>query len=423
MVATKGRPALRENLPHSLVHRSLSLRRRFLPPHLQQRPLLNSLLQERLCRQLAATLRPSAYSIGSYNKVFACEWLNNDTVLLATKCNNLLRLNLLNSAVTRVPLLGMPGRSPGLPNLPVVINDGGLHALETNGPATFLATGALADGDLGVYELPDLRPYALLHGAHADWVFDAAWLDAATLVSVARDSSMAIWSLPEANFSTGVDPDGFAVTSPRYVRKVRDFQDQSARLRSVDIGKCGNLAVLSLNSFLQFYSIERLDTPVATIHLGSSESSFAKETVCVRASPEPHCFYSCCVDHVTLYDSRTGLASDSIESKDRLSGVRSLACNGPVVSYGTGIGNVYFYDVRSHRHLTRHLGLCKAALPGDQQQQARQHQLFRDHNYLHGSQPEYAIYSHKYDADCARIFTAGGPLATTHWGNVAVLHS
>uniref|UniRef100_A0A1I8F465 Pept_C1 domain-containing protein n=1 Tax=Macrostomum lignano TaxID=282301 RepID=A0A1I8F465_9PLAT len=80
----------------------------------------------------------------------------------------------------------------------------------------------------------------------------------------------------EANFSTGVDPDGFAVTSPRYVRK--DFQDQST-----DCASCGNLAVLSLNSFLQFYSIERLDTPVATIHFGSSESSFAKETVCVRA--------------------------------------------------------------------------------------------------------------------------------------------
>lgn len=363
-----------------------------------------------VAQQVPSVLQEHEFSLGTINKVFAAKWLNDKQVVYGTKCNQLIVINVTNGRQTVIPSLQSSDES-----IPA-ISPCGIHAISINPSGTLLATGASNTNDIGIYRLPTFDPVCVGEGGHTDWVFDMEWIDDEFLVTGSRDSLLALWRVDNVDDSrtsrmTCLYVPEYAIKKPIFTKPC----EKALKVRALTINhRRSEMAVLSLNAYFHLWDIE-------TFHpLWINRLRCARENVCITVSEERNLYavgsHSC----FTLVDSRKK-TEHQIPAKHRerglFQGIRSLSFQKDIITIGTGVGLVMFYDIRAGKYLENPCGHpCQLLVGNGWLKHDESYQdIFLDNIYPN------AIYTHAYDETGVRLFTAGGPLPAQLWGNYAAL--
>ncbi|KAK0054019.1 DDB1- and CUL4-associated factor 12 [Biomphalaria pfeifferi] len=367
-------------------------------------------LRDFVSQHLPSILKEKEMNLGTINKIFASKWLNDSQVVIGTKCNKLMVMDVRNNNLVHIQSLkstkeSIPAECPC-----------GIHSIAINPSRTLLATGAQNTNDLAVYELPTFDPLCVGEQAHKDWIFDMDWVDDEHVITGSRDSSLALWCVDSQGLSTesAGEPHmhGHRVIVP-FTAKVCN---QAHRVRALTLGrKRGVMGVLSMNAKFHFWDIQTFR------QLESVDLTWKRENVCTASSEEMGLFAVGSQAYVTLLDQRSGGEVKStwlqIPSRHGERGIRSLSFNQNIITIGTGDGRVLFFDMRISKFLYNiDNEYCEL--------QAGNGWLRYDANYReHFNQCQYpnAIYTHCYDENKVRLFAAGGPLPAGLYGNYAGL--
>ncbi|CAL1544218.1 unnamed protein product [Lymnaea stagnalis] len=353
-------------------------------------------------------LKEKEFNLGTVNKVFASKWINESQVVMGTKCNKLLVMDVRNNNIVHIQSLKSSTESVAA-DCPC-----GIHSIAINPSGTLLATGAQNTNDVAVYELPTFDPLCVGEQAHKDWIFDMDWVDDEYLITGSRDSSLALWCVGNqclSSKSVGELKDhGHHVILP-YSTKICS---NALRVRALSLMRNRQImGVLSMNAKFHFWDVVTFQQ-VETINLHSK-----RENVCVASSEERGLFAVGSQSHVTLIDQRAqGEVKCQAIKLYHPQGVRSLSFNRSIITIGTGREGLRFYDTRMSRFICDKTGrkwldykvgdgwLCK-------DDSYRQH--FDGYKYPN------AVYTHCYDEYKGRLFVAGGPLPAGLYGNYAGL--
>ncbi|CDI96711.1 DDB1 and CUL4 associated factor 12 [Echinococcus multilocularis] len=308
------------------------------------------------------------------DKIFASQWLSNEEILIGTKCNHLGVVNLKTHKIYDIPLLEGSTRTTFFEE-PCGC---GIHAIQKNTTGTLIATGGENVNDVGVYRLPDLSPLCVFEKRHKNCIFDLRWVQEETLASCSRDSCLALWRLPEHDMHSSpmisYDP-GSSINRPRPISRHPLISTPVAftlsrtpddRFRALEYLPTRNmLTVVSMSHYFYLYDLDSLLTstsgnqqPFFKMPLLSSD----KEAVALRRWPNnPHVVSLATHRSVLLFDIRC--RSQIRRTIPRIveppascrSCVRSLNFSGNILSYGTSLGKVHFYDLVADKHLGNHL--------------------------------------------------------------------
>ncbi|KAJ3163181.1 DDB1- and CUL4-associated factor 12 [Geranomyces michiganensis] len=336
---------------------------------------------------------PTEFDLDGADKIFAAVWLNDNQVVLGTKCNRMCVLTIDTGRKVWIPLVGanddvaptyLDIPTPGgdaltnaqdadlvdqYPVLATVLerrraaytrtHGTGVRCLAINRAQTLLAVGAGKPlGDIQIYSIPTFTPTAILRG-HQDMVFSLIWVNDSLLVSGARDTTVRTWDL--TRFASPPSPrpprhitdrrrssDMFpplpiltpTSTKREHREKVRDMQYSSATL---------SLATLSADGFVKVWDAQQMRVGAAI------PLRYTEETCCLAmADPEKASSVSSTTPlyavgsayKVSVLDSRARETVLTFDSLDEGWGVRSLLFEDSVISIGGGKGRISFYDLR-----------------------------------------------------------------------------
>lgn len=365
-----------------------------------------SIVDEYVAQRMPVLFSEREFPVGRINKIFTSQWLNDKQVVFGTKCNKLMVLDVQNGRLDNIPSLKSSDNSTpaGCPC--------GIHSIAVNPSKTLLATGAENTNDLAVYKLPTFDPVCVGERAHSDWIFDITWLDDEFLVTGSRDSQLGLWQInnsedePPTSPLSSLQVPEYNFKSPLLVKQCSDAR----KVRALSYhSERQELAVLSLNAYFHIWDIETF-TMVYNRRLPHS-----KENVCMAVS-KPRILYAIgSQSHVNLVDPRSKNTLTTIISKYRGGGIRSVSFRDDIITIGTGVGYILFFDLRASKYLESGCGhSCTLNLSKGW--------LLHDDNYIDffmdQSYPN-AVYTHEYDDTGTRMFVAGGPLPAGLWGNYA----
>ena len=145
-------------------------------------------------------LEEREFSEKTSDKIFAATWLNNSNILMGTKDNKLLLLDVDSKS-------GSPCREIPRPRAPdrrfSTTNPGwgscGIHCCELSPSGDLLATGGMDPADCVVLRTEDWSPVTTLIG-HRDWLFGCPWVSDRHVVTGSRDGAVALWNVnPDEN--------------------------------------------------------------------------------------------------------------------------------------------------------------------------------------------------------------------------------
>lgn len=203
---------------------------------------------------------------------------------------------------------------------------------------------------------------------------------------------------------------------------------QSKRIRAMAFNpKRQEIAAISMNAAFHYFDIRRFEQKY------TKKLSPLKENVCLTINGDYTIYAIGSASHVQLLDaSNARPLTNPIFVKNEI-GIRSVHFRNNMLSIGTGIGSVLFYDLRSHRFLNYDdYGLdhsSQAVSRGGEQVKLQTNGgwLLRNETYYDnlpfGSNTDnfHAIYSHSYDPSGTRLLTVGGPLTVSLYGHYAAL--
>jgi WD repeat-containing protein 40A len=131
--------------------------------------------------------------------------------------------------------------------------------------------------------------------------------------------------------------------------------------------------------------------------------------------------------HVQLLDANNAkqLCDPVFVKKDI--GIRSLNFRNNVLSVGTGVGTVLFYDFRAKKFLQASPFLTENEISEETpyKLQSTGGWILRNQTYYDSipyglnNDNSHAIYSHSYDPSGTKMLTAGGPLTVNLYGHYA----
>lgn len=346
--------------------------------------------------------------LGNINKVFCSQWLSDRQVVFGTKCNKLMVYDVVKHQLDVIPSLRGSSTRQTLQG-PPTDQQTGIHSVQINPSRTLLATGAHNPNEIAVYRLPTLDPVCVGQNAHTDWVFDMCWLDDQFLVSGSRDTRMALWRIQEDELLGSQDIPTYAHIQPLEVRECRSAQ----KVRALAFNKNkGELAALSLNGYIHIWSADHFKQRL------SRKLPSCQENVCMAVS-DAGLYAVGCRSYTLLLDQRTLQATKKINSRYTGCGIRSASFQGNILTIGTGVGMLMFYDLRAGKYLESSINSSRTVVL-----KASRGYVFPNEEYMDGiQQVKYtpAIYTHCYDASGIRLFSAGGPLPANLHGNYAGL--
>jgi WD repeat-containing protein 40A len=348
--------------------------------------------------------RETPITLGNMNKVFCSQWLSDRQVVFGTKCNKLMVYNVVTHKLDQIPSL-MSRKD----NLMAEQAHCGIHSVQINPSRTLLATGARNTCDIAVYRLPTLDPVCVGENAHKDWVFDMCWLDDEFLVSGSRDTKMALWRITPDMFEHKTEVPMYHHISAISVKDCRNSQ----RVRALTFNKAyEEIAALSLNGYIHIWNAETFKQKL------SRKLPSSQENVCL-AVQESGLYAIGCRSYTSLLDCRTLQAVKKVSSRYSGCGIRSASFQGDILTVGTGLGMLMFYDLKAGKYLDSSINSSRTVVL-----KASKGYVFPDDEFVDNIQNvKYvpAIYTHCYDTSGTRLFTAGGPLPATLTGNYAGL--
>lgn len=341
-------------------------------------------------------------SLGNINKVFCSQWLSDRQVVFGTKCNKLMVYDVCTHSLDQIPsLLGR--RDPmGPPD-----QQSGIHSVQINPSRTLLATGARNTCEIAVYRLPTLDPVCVGENAHKDWVFDMCWLDDQFLVSGSRDTRMALWKITD-DLINRLEVPTYQHISAVSVKECRNSQ----KVRALTFNKTyDEVAALSLNGYIHIWSALSFQQKL------SRKLPSSQENVCI-AVQDGGLYAIGCRSYTLLLDARTLQAVKKISSRYSGCGIRSASFQGNILTIGTGLGMLMFYDLRAGKYLESSINSSRTVVL-----KASRGFVYPEEDIDGAQNVKYvpAIYTHSYDSSGTRLFTAGGPLPATLTGNYAGL--
>ncbi|KAI8853554.1 WD40-repeat-containing domain protein [Chytridium lagenaria] len=415
-------------------------------------------------RRLPAKLQERQFDVSGLDKIFASLWLNDSEIVLGTKCNRLIVMNVNTSKRFEIPSIvghrsstgwsygsvpaaavspfSMCATSPlspptvvprpstetsGVPQAaPQSRRDSehfqccGIHSLAINPSKTMLAVGSGHPTEfIQIYKLPTFEPLAILSG-HSDMVFSVAWLSDNVLVSGSRDTTLKMWSLTDEYLQTTVQGVNNAtvsiyqpvLTKKEHCGKVRD-------LKFNDFTK--QTTTLATDGTVKIFDASRLSLAV------SVPLVYTNETVCLGMGVSENIYSVGSQSHISLIDPRVGSIVHMIESCDEGWGVRSMNVDNGVITIGGGYGRISFYDLRSQSYLAWRPRNKQDEEQPDVEERYLQNGggwLDRDQfymNHFRGQSIRNAVYTLSYDPCGVRFFAAGGPLQLNLCGSYAGL--
>ncbi|XP_047003169.1 DDB1- and CUL4-associated factor 12 homolog [Schistocerca americana] len=344
-------------------------------------------------------------SLNNMNKVFCSQWLSDRQVVFGTKCNKLMVYDVVKRQLDQIPSLQGVRSSANQQQ----DQQCGIHAVQINPSRTLLATGAHSSSEIAIYKLPTLDPVCVGEGAHQDWVFDMCWLDDQFLVSGSRDTRMALWRVQLDELMDGEDGPSYKHVHALATKECRSAQ----KVRAVAFNKnFQEIAALSLNGFIHIWNAETFEQKF------SRKLPSCQENVCL-AVQDTGMYAVGCRSYTLLLDARTLQAVKKISTRYSGCGIRSASFQDNILTIGTGVGILMFYDLRAGKYLESNINSSRTVVL-----KASKGWVFPDDEYVDGFQNiKYtpAIYTHCYDPSGTRLFTAGGPLPANLDGNYAGL--
>ncbi|KAG1688563.1 DDB1- and CUL4-associated factor 12 [Nymphon striatum] len=339
------------------------------------------------------------------DKVFSSMWLNDKQVLFGTKCKKLKVFNALTKEVFQIPTLRGSVECHHADDFPC-----GMHSIQMNPSKTLVATGAKCSANVGIYQLPSLEPVCVGENGHGDWVFDMVWLDDEFIVSGGRDSKISLWQVSHSDYEQKEQHPSHFYIQPTISKKCRSAD----KIRSLAFSKKHlELVALSVNARLHVWDI----------HSFKQKQSycvpFQAENVCLRLHEQRNCYAVGSKSHITMIDADTLVPAFEIIAEQPGCSIRSLSFNDDLLTIGTGIGTIMFYDLRAQKYLQSSLVPDTHSLHNDLAYTAKlitsrgtivQNDSFWD--VYHGPEDYYrpAIYTHSYDVSRTHLFVGGGPL-------------
>jgi len=340
--------------------------------------------------------------LDGFSKVFCSQWLSHKQVIFGTKCNKLMVVDVNTRHMDQIPSLQSSENSVP-PD-----SECGIHSIEINPSRTLLATGARNSNDVAVYRLPTLDPICVGENAHNDWIFDQTWLDDQFLVSGSRDGSLALWRVTEEMVEqvTSADIPTYQYIKPLQQKKCK----QADRVRSLCYNhRAQEIVVVSLNGYIHCWNALRMKQVM------SKRLPHTLENVCLSTDEECQMYAVGSKAHTDLLDSRTLQSVRKIPSRNSGCGIRSVSFKGNILTIGTGIGLMLFWDLRACKFLESTMNSNRAVTL-----KASRGWVQRDDTFMDAFQNQKyfpAIYTHCYDTSGTRLFAAGGPLQCGLKGN------
>ncbi|GBC45853.1 uncharacterized protein OCT59_013715 [Rhizophagus irregularis] len=349
----------------------------------------------------------------NHDKVFSSHWISYNEVVVGTKCNKLLILNVQTNKRFEIPLVC----EQNLDSTQEIRNCSGIRSIAVNPSKTLLAVGAGKPVQVTVYELPSFEPVAVFSG-HSDLVFSVAWLDDYHLVSGSRDGTIRLWSIESKIISEmPLLPNKYInVHQPLLSRselggKVRDLQFNP---------KTEQIMTLSTEGYVRLWDASYLNgiTKIPLTH--------TNENVCLTMNSKANLFAVGSQEHISVVDPRTSSIVHEISSVDEGCGVRSLSFNNHMITTGGGYGRISFYDLRAQQYL------CFPPESNSDKSLVLDYKetgvgwLNRDSVYMNhfaGYSIQNAVYALSYDDSGTKLFTGGGPLQLDLKGSYAAIWS
>ncbi|GAB4818512.1 hypothetical protein N2152v2_005558 [Parachlorella kessleri] len=376
--------------------------------------------RSRLLDRLPSTWDEKELDVAKWklDKAFACAWLDAQRVLVATKCNQLLEVDVRTGHKVSVELPPEPSAREH-----TTVDSGwgfcGIHSIDINPVGDLIVTGGRNPTDAVVMRLSDYKPVQTLTG-HLDWVFGAAWVSDRHLVTGSRDGAMALWNIQQQ--------EEYSVLRKDFNNKKDMKRKFKGRVRDIkyDYGT-DRVAALGTEGCIKLFDMERDFRITRTVDLAHT-----KELVCLAQRADVLAAGSC--GHVTVADPRRRQAEVLVmHSPDGGQGVRSVMLQDHLLSFGTGRGKIVFVDMRKWEPLQldgaaqvlHHEGPYEGTMAVEQEPPVhpmkpssylecgsgwlQQDELYWDH--FVGTDVRNACYAHAWDPTGSRLFACGGPLA------------